>query len=129
MSVPYDVFVGGFLAKITEYDLLELPEEDRTALVDGFLKRALSGFNKVCRYSFAAAADDNLRVFNVDVKDEDLDELVDIISEGMVVQWLKPYLYRQENLENAINSRDWTTYSPAELLRQVGNADGKGVQL
>ena len=123
MSVPYDVFVGGFLSKITEYDLLDLGEEDRVEIVDGYLKRALTGFNKICKYNLLASADDNLRVFNVDVQDEDLDELVDIISEGMVVQWLKPYLYKQELLENTLNTRDFTTYSPAELLRRVGDAN------
>ena len=40
----------------------------------------------------------------------------------MVKQWLKPYLYRQEILENVLNTRDYTTYSPAELLLRVGNA-------
>lgn len=121
-GVPYDVFLGGFLSKITEYELLELIEEDRTAIVEGYMKRAISSFKKVCKYDLVSTADDNAHVFNIDVRDEDLDELVDIISEGMVVQWLKPYLYHQELLRNAINSRDWTTYSPAELLMRVGNA-------
>lgn len=122
MSVPYDTFVGGFLSKITEYDLLELEEEDRVSIVDGYMKRAISGFKKVCKYDLTSTANDELRVFQVDIRDEDLDELVDIISEGMVVQWLKPYLYKQEILQNVLNSRDWTTFSPAELLRRVGDA-------
>ena len=40
----------------------------------------------------------------------------------MLVQWLKPYVYKQEILSNVLNSRDWTTYSPAEILMRVGNA-------
>ena len=58
----------------------------------------------------------------MDVPEEDIGEIVDIVSEGMVVQWLKPYVYRQELLENALNTRDFTTYSPAELLKQVRSA-------
>ena len=61
----------------------------------------------------------------VDVKEEDEDELIEIISEGMVVQWLKPYVYKQELLENVLNTRDFTLYSPAELLLRVGNAYAK----
>ena len=38
------------------------------------------------------------------------------------MQWMKPYTYSQENLENVLNTRDFTTYSPAELLMRVGNA-------
>ena len=40
----------------------------------------------------------------------------------MIVQWLKPYVYRQELLENTLNTKDYTTYSPAELLHRVGEA-------
>jgi len=40
----------------------------------------------------------------------------------MVVQWLKQYVNKQEILENVLNTRDFTTYSPAELLLRVGNA-------
>ena len=122
MSVPYDAFVGAFLSKITEYDLLDLPEYDQIQTVDGYLRRAIYAFKYVCKYDLTAAANDDDRIFEIEIADEDMDELTDIISEGMLVQWLKPYLYKQEVLSNVLNSRDWTTYSPAELLLRVGNA-------
>ena len=43
----------------------------------------------------------------------------------MLVQWLKPFVYKQELLENVLNTKDFTTYSPAELLMRVGNAYSK----
>ena len=43
----------------------------------------------------------------------------------MLIQWMKPYVYKQDNLENVLNTRDFTTYSPAELLLRVGNAYAK----
>ena len=52
----------------------------------------------------------------------ELDEIADIVSEGMVVQWMKPYTYKQENLENMLNTADFSAYSPAELLKRVVNA-------
>ena len=125
MSVSYDIFAGEFLAKISEYDFLSLGETDRTLIVDGFMKRAISAFRKNCKYDLFTTANDTERVFDVDIADEDLTELADIISEGMVVQWLKPYVYKQEILENVLNTRDFTTYSPAELLLRVGNAYAK----
>lgn len=122
MDISYDVFAAAFLAKITEFDFVSLPDFERTEIVDGYMKRAISAFNKICGYDFATTGDDDVRKFHVDVPDGELDEIIDVVSEGMVVQWLKPYLYRQELLENALNSRDFTTYSPAELLMRVGNA-------
>ena len=125
MGIPYEAFTGAFLSKITEFELLELEDDMRTELVDGFRKRALAAFRKNCRVDLYTTGDDELRVFNVDVSEEDADELVEIVSEGMVVQWLKPYVYQQELLQNVMNTRDYSMYSPAELLLRVGNAYAK----
>lgn len=125
MSVPYDTFAGAFLAKISEYSFLSLNEEDRTSIVDGFMKRALNAFRKNCKYDLFTTGNDVDRLFEVDIPEEDIHELSDIISEGMVVQWLKPYVNKQEILENVLNTKDFTTYSPAELLLRVGNAYAK----
>ena len=122
MSVSYDVFTDAFLSKVSEYDFLSLDITDRTTIVDGFMSRALNAFRKNCKYDFFTTADNQHRVFNVDVPESDLSEISDIISEGMIVQWLKPYLYKQEMLENVLNTKDFTTYSTAELLMRVGDA-------
>ena len=120
--MPYDVFIGAFLSKISEYELMQLDEESRTKEVDDYLKRALTAFRKNCKYDLFTTRNDTERRFNVEVPDEDVDELVEIISEGMLIQWLKPYVYQQELMQTVLNSRDWTQYSPAELLMRVGNA-------
>lgn len=125
MGVPYDIFTEAFLAKVSEYSFLSLAEEDRTAIVDGFMKRALTIFRKNCKYDLFTTGDDVTRTFSVDIPEADLTELSDIVSEGMVVQWLKPYVNKQEILENVLNTKDFTTYSPAELLLRVGNAYSK----
>lgn len=127
MGVPYDVFAGAFLRKITEFDLLTLDDASRTEIVDKYMHIAMSNsnFKKVCKYNFATTKDDENRVFSIEIAEDTFDEIVDIISEGMVVQWLKPYVYKQELLENVLNTKDFTTYSPAELLLRVGNAYAK----
>ena len=122
MSVSYDLFGTAFLEKISEFELLTMEDSVRTEQVDGYMKRAIASFKKNCKYDLTSTADDEYREFAVDIQEEDLDELVDIISEGMVVQWMKPYLNRQELLETVMNTRDYTTYSSAELLMRVGNA-------
>lgn len=127
MSVPYDVFAAAFLSKITEFDLLTLDDASRTEIVDNYMHIAMSNsnFKKVCKLNFAATKDDENRVFGVEIAEDTFDEIIDIVSEGMVVQWLKPYVYKQELLENVLNTKDFTTYSPAELLLRVGNAYAK----
>ncbi len=122
MSIPYDRFTEAFLSKITEYDFINLDDFERNSVVDGYMKRSISAFKKICKYDLTTTGDDLIREFNVDIPDEDLEEIVDIVSEGMLVQWMKPYTYRQENLENVLNTKDFTTYSPAELLLRISNA-------
>lgn len=122
MSVPYNKFTEAFLSKITEFDLIKMNDYERNSLIDGYMKRAIAAFRKNCKYDLLMAADDVLREFNIEIADEDLDEIIDIVSEGMLVQWMKPYAYRQENLENVLNTRDFSTYSPAELLLRIRNA-------
>lgn len=119
MSVSYDLFAEAFLEKITEYDLLQLDEDDQVAIVDGFMKKALSEFSYVCKYDFLDHEDDSTRTFDVEVSGADLYEIVNIVSDGMVVAWLKPYIYKQQLLNNVLNTRDFSVYSPAELLKQV----------
>ena len=121
MGIPYNIFTGAFLSKITEFNLLGLDDFTRNGIVDGYMKRALAGFNSICKYDLSAY-DDLTRTILVDINDKDIDEIADIVSEGMLVQWMKPYVYRQENLENILNTRDYTTYSPAELLLRISNA-------
>lgn len=122
MGIPYDSFTGAFLAKITEFELYALAKDTRQEIVDGYMKRAIATFKKNCKYDLTTTSDDTLREFNVTINDDDVDEIIDIVSEGMVVQWLKPYVYKQELLENVLNTQDFTMYSPAELLLRVGNA-------
>lgn len=122
MSIPYDTFAGAFLSKITEYEFISISDSERTEIIDGYMKRAITSFNKICVFDLISAANDETREFDVDIPSEDIDEIVEIVSEGMVVQWLKPYLYKQEIMESILNTRDFTTYSPAELLLRVGNA-------
>lgn len=124
MSISYDAFAEAFLSKISEYDFMQIPIEDRTNLVDGYMKRAVNTFKKNCKYDLSSY-DDTMRHFSIDVDIADVDEIIDIVSDGMVVQWLKPYVYKQELLENMLNTRDFTTYSPAELLHRVGEAYAK----
>lgn len=125
MGIPYDAFTGAFLNKISEFEFLALDDNIRTEIIDGFRKRAVTAFRKNCLVDLFTTGDDELRIYDVDVTDEDAEELVEIISEGMVAQWLKPYVYQQELLQNVMNTRDYTLYSPAELLMRVGNAYAK----
>lgn len=125
MSVPYDIFISDFLDKITEFEFVKIQPDNREGILDGYMKRAFAAFRKNCKYDFFTTYNDDSREFDVDIPENDLSEISEIVSEGMIVQWLKPYLHSQELLQNMLNTRDFTTYAPQELLKQVGNAYAK----
>lgn len=119
MTVSYDVFTEAFLAKITEYRLGSFSAENRQALVDGYMKRACVVFGEVCEYDITNG-DDETRVFELDgISKGELTEIVDIVSEGMLIQWMKPYVYMQKNLEMLLVTSDHSFHSQAELVNRV----------
>lgn len=121
MGTSYDIFAAAFLDKIKEYDFLKLGEFERTRTVDGYMKRACAQFANLCKYDLLSR-DDVLREFDAEIPPEDIDEIADIVSEGMLVQWMKPCVYKQENFENLLNTSDYSSYSPAELLNRIVSA-------
>ena len=91
MNISYDYFTGAFLSKISEYEFIKLADENRTAIIDDYMKRAFASFKKNCNYDFVSASNDETRVFNLEVEDEaefesELDEIADIVSEGYLLQ-------------------------------------------
>lgn len=126
MEVSYDMFTAAFLAKITEYNFIKLSDANRQTMIDRFMKEACADFSFVCLYDIGNG-DDETRTFNfekdgVDITPNDLHEIVSIVSDGMVYYWLRQYMYAAENLQNNLNTQDFTSYSPSELLYRMTNA-------
>lgn len=119
MTVSYDVFTEAFLAKVMEYRFSTFTENNRQALVDGYMKRACAQFGDVCEYDIMNG-DDETRTFTLDgLTAGELSEITDIVSEGMLVQWMKPYVYMQKNLEMILVTSDHSVHSQAELVNRV----------
>ena len=123
MIVSYDTIIKNFLQKITEYKLLGLPESTRDEIVQGYMKNAISDFSKECREKVVAYDDENE---TVEFENDDLDEVevVNLIAKGMAFYWMQPYIHHQDLLELRLNTSDFLSYSPAELLKQVRIAYG-----
>jgi len=121
MTVSFDDFTEAFLTRITEYNYLNIDEDTVEATIDSFMLRAISEFREVCGSLFDSF-DTARRKVDINVDSEiDLHEVIDIVTEGMVVQWLNAYVYKQENLENMLNTNDFSQYSPAELTYRLTN--------
>jgi hypothetical protein len=118
LTASYDDFTEAFLGKITEYTFSAMTDGNKQDTVDGYMKRAAAKFNETNSVGFSSY-DDTARTFSLDLEASNYDIVVDIVSDGMLVEWLKPYIFRQENLEHLMNTSDFKTYSPAEFLYRL----------
>ncbi len=118
MVVSYDTIIEAFLQKITEYKLLGLPESTRDEIVHNYMKNAIMDFSKECREKIIAF-DDEEGTVEFENLEMDAVEVVNLIATGMTYYWFQPYMLHQDLLELRLNTTDFTSYSPAELLKQV----------
>ena len=98
MGTQYSEVYEWFLKYFTYYSLVMLDDVDKEEIVNGFMKTACARF-KCCKVDLSKR-DDELQMF-ADTLD---DEMLDIISETMVVAWLQPKLNNEENLANALST-------------------------
>ncbi len=121
MPTPYSDVYNVFLNRITDYDLPAFTEENRETILHGFMINACSKFKRVCK-----------KVSKVDLSDRDetnkqfnsvlSDEQIDIITTGMIMEWVKPKYYLDENMRNMLNTKDYNmAASPVNVLGGVRN--------
>lgn len=136
MATTYSYIYEEFLDKITDPDLLLLAEEDQEATKRAYLEYAvkkcsmyvLPNFD-LSRRTVVEIVDDTVPVDNgeepiVEVLgafEDDLDDSVIVmLTEYMVEAWLKPYLNNADLLRLHMNTKDFNTTSPANLVEKIG---------
>ena len=112
---PYKAFIDTFLDKISDYKLLDYEDYLVDELAVGYMKRVCTKFDKICQADLSQQ-DDNEYAF---LSDEIDDEIIDIVTDGMVVEWLRQYVNNSDNLENILNTKDFTMYSSKNLLAEI----------
>lgn len=114
MGTPFDDVHGIFRLKISDYELAELPVAYALDIMDGYL-------NSSCAYMrrwnprFDLNRDKESRQFNNDLTDD----IIEIIAIGMVYYYLSRKVSNGDNLANVMNTKDFTFFSPANLLSQI----------
>lgn len=137
MATTYSYIYEEFLDKITDPDLLLLAEDDQEATKRAYLEYAV----RKCAMYVAPKFDLSKRTV-VEITDEDpsLDDesqmvvtqkleafeddldnhVIVMLTEYMVEAWLKPYLNNADLLRLHMNTKDFNTTSPANLVEKIG---------
>lgn len=113
MATPYSKIYERALAKITDYDLAFLPEEDIRSMMHGWLNSSISKFRKCA--SDLSDRDDELNVFNVDL----IDEEIEILALLMVCEWLEPQINSVTLTHQMFGGKEEKFYAQANQLAEL----------
>ena len=111
MATDFSVVYGSFLSKVTDTDLSDMAEEDANSVMSDLLKQATVKFSESCKKDLS---DVTTTGFVSDLDDYE----VDILSELMVEAWYKPHINYTDLLRNKLSTKDFTTFSPANLQKE-----------
>lgn len=110
----YTTIYNSFLDKVNDYDLADMTAELAQTSMRGWLNQAVVRFLESCKKDLTQTEEVGFS--------EDLDLMeIDILTEGMVEAWLKPIRNNLDLLRNALSTKDFTTFSPANLLDKVND--------
>lgn len=111
MATDFSVVYGSFLSKVTDTDLSDMTEENANSVMSDLLKQATVKFSESCKKDLS---DVTATGFVSDLDDYE----VDILSELMVEAWYKPHINYTDLLRNKLSTKDFTTFSPANLQKE-----------
>ena len=118
MNTSYETVFNEFKDKITDPDLITFAKSLQTEMLVAYMNKAISRCGRVTnKVVDLSLRDDELMEFSVEIPYE----VMDIITEWMTVFWLQPYVNNLENLRNNLSTKDFSVFSPANLLEKVGN--------
>lgn len=109
----YDAVFKKFLKNIKDYDFLLINEPHLQELYVDLLESSISDF-EICLKDLTDR-DDSLARFNVDLSPQE----IEILALGMTMHWLYPQVMNTDLLRNSLNTKDYTTFSPSNLLDKM----------
>ena len=136
MATTYSYIYEEFLDKITDPDLLLLAEDDQEAMKRAWLEYAVKKCSMYVQPKFDLSkrttievVDDETPLYDdeepiveeVEAFEEDLDDgVIVMLTEYMAEAWLKPYMNNADLLRLHMNTKDFNTTSPANLVEKIG---------
>lgn len=114
MGTPFSDIYSRAIFKFSDTKYLKLAEEDREAILRKFLISAERDFKEVCEKDLDAVDE----VEGIYLETLDSDE-IEILALGVAFYWMSSKALDSELLKNKLSSKDFTAFSPANLLKEV----------
>ena len=101
--------------RFMDYDFMRLDIQDREDILDRYLLSAIADVSVILP---------DVALFNRDDKsfETDLDnEVVELLALGLDYYWFSAKVQNSELLRNSMSTKDFTYFSPANLMRELRN--------
>ncbi len=112
MATAYSTVYNLALSKMREYSFLDMYDDDIYNSLSPFLQSAESDFSRICVEDLSDVTEEG---YNADLSQES----VEILALGVVCYWSSAYVADADKLRNVLGTKDYTTFSPANLLNSV----------
>lgn len=120
MPTSFDEIYKRFLAKIADYEMFEYDNSTLESYLEDLLILAIDDFSELCKQDLNETDYENKSFGTVLTNREK-----EILSLGMIVHWVRPKVYNSDMLRNVLNTKDYSVYSPANLLEKMTDLLGK----
>ena len=100
-----------FLSQITEYDFIELEQEELEEELEVKLELALSKAHQIKEVEL----DKTTQTFTRPLTSLE----ITILSQGLLVEWLSTKVFNVQNMRNHMSSKDFTIFSNANHLKEL----------
>ena len=117
MGTQYDYIFTEFKDKITDPELILFSKDMENEMLVALMSKAIRRCYRICNKPDLNLRSDIILEFKFELPYD----VIDIITEWMIVFWLEPFKNNLENLKNALSTKDFTVFSPANLLEKIGN--------
>lgn len=122
-SINYDNIFSYFLGKVKDFDFVKLDEPEVDEILTEKLHSACAVPN-IRRIFSKLVFDDNERTISFAMRvstdeEQDSEFTIVLISEQMVVEWLKPQLYSKVNTSQMYSTKEMKYYSQANHIEQM----------
>lgn len=124
-SLAYDSIFSQFLGYISDYDIASLDFSDANEFMSECLHKALAK-PYIRRLFSSSSLDDEIQMFQFEMKyvvepSADLDFVQDILSKGMVIEWLQPQVKSKNLTAQIFTGKEQKFFSQANHLSELRN--------
>ena len=102
--------------RFSDYDFMRVDIQAREDILEKYLFSAIADFSRVCKSgTLDYDLDEKSFINTLD------DEMIEILSLGLDYYWFSSKVQNSELLRNSMSTKDYTFFSPANLMRELRN--------